>query len=76
MPTRQVPSVQPLWVIKTPKDGVHVLTFHMQLYKHMELSMWHFTGSILQVSCLYFPKGGRISIMSKINIGSNSNEYY
>jgi hypothetical protein len=24
----------------------------------------------------YFPNGGRISVMSKTNIGSNSNEYY
>jgi hypothetical protein len=32
--------------------------------------------SILQVSYLYFSKGGRISIMSKTNTGSNSNEYY
>jgi hypothetical protein len=32
-------------------------------------------GSILQVSYLYFPKGGRISIMSKTNIERNSNEY-
>jgi hypothetical protein len=36
----------------------------------------HFTRSILQVSYLYFFKGGRISIMSKTNIESNSNEYY
>jgi hypothetical protein len=27
-------------------------------------------------SYLIFPKGGRISIMSKTNTGSNSNEYY
>jgi hypothetical protein len=32
--------------------------------------------SILQVSYLYFPKGGRVSIMPKTNTGSNSNEYY
>jgi hypothetical protein len=50
--------------------------FLMQLHKHKELSMLHFTGSILQVSYLYFPKGGRISIMSKANTESNSNEYY
>jgi hypothetical protein len=34
------------------------------------------TGSILRVLYLYFPKGGRISIMSKANTESNSNEYY
>jgi hypothetical protein len=34
------------------------------------------TRSILQVSYLYFPKGGRFSIMSKTNTGSNSKEYY
>jgi hypothetical protein len=32
--------------------------------------------ALLQVSYLYFPKGGRISIMSKTNRESNSNEYY
>jgi hypothetical protein len=31
---------------------------------------------ILQVSYLDFPKGGRISIISKTNTGNNSNEYY
>jgi hypothetical protein len=31
-----------------------------------------FTGSILQVSYLYFPKGGSTSIISKINIRNNS----
>jgi hypothetical protein len=36
----------------------------------------HVYGSILQVSFLYFPKGGRISIMSKTNTESNSKEYY
>jgi hypothetical protein len=29
-----------------------------------------------EVSYLYFPKGGRIYIMSKTNIKSNFNEYY
>jgi hypothetical protein len=53
-----------------------VLTFHIQLRKSVELSMQHFNGSILQVSYLYFLKGGRISIMSKTNTGTNSNEYY
>jgi hypothetical protein len=53
-----------------------MLTFPMQLCKRMELSMLHFTGSILQVSYLYFSKGGSISIISKTNTGSNSNEYY
>jgi hypothetical protein len=53
-----------------------VLTFHMQLHKRTELSMYHFTGSILQVSYLYFSKGGSISIMSETNTGSKSNEYY
>jgi hypothetical protein len=47
----------------------------MQLRKRMELSMQHFTGSILQVSYLYFSKRERISIMSKANTGSNSNGY-
>jgi hypothetical protein len=50
-----------------------LLTFCMQLRRRMELSMWHFTESILQVSYLYFPKGGLISIMSKTNTRSNSN---
>jgi hypothetical protein len=50
--------------------------FLMQLHKHTELSMWHFTESILQVSYLYFTRGGRISIMSKTNTESNSNGYY
>jgi hypothetical protein len=36
----------------------------------------HRTGSILQVSYLYFPKGGRISIMSKTNTESKSNKNY
>jgi hypothetical protein len=31
---------------------------------------------ILQVSYLDFPKGGRISIISKTNTRNNSNEYY
>jgi hypothetical protein len=31
---------------------------------------------MLEVSYLYFPKGGRISIMSKTNTESNANEYY
>jgi hypothetical protein len=31
---------------------------------------------ILHISYLYFTNGGRISIMSKTNIESNSNEYY
>jgi hypothetical protein len=53
-----------------------VLMFRMQLHKHTELSMLHFTESILQVSYLYFPKGERIAIMSKTNTGSNSNKYY
>jgi hypothetical protein len=30
----------------------------------------------LQVRYLYFPKGGRIFIMSKTNTGCNANEYY
>jgi hypothetical protein len=41
-----------------------------------ELSMQHFIESILHVSYLYFPKGVRISIMSKTNKESNTNEYY
>jgi hypothetical protein len=53
-----------------------LLMFLMQLCKHMELSMYHFIRSILQVSYLYFPKGGRISIVSKTNTEGNSNEYY
>jgi hypothetical protein len=53
-----------------------LLTFHMQLHKRTELSMWHFTESILQVSYLYFPKRGMISIISKTNTGGNSNAYY
>jgi hypothetical protein len=48
-----------------------VLTFLMQLHKHMELSIYHFTRSILQVLHLYFPKGGITSIMSKINTWNN-----
>jgi hypothetical protein len=55
---------------------VLLLMFRMQLRKRTELSKQHFTGSILQVSYLYFPKGGRISIMSKTNTESKSNEYY
>jgi hypothetical protein len=51
--------------------GVRVLTFLMQLRKRTKLSIYHFTGSILQVSYLHFPKGRRISIMSKTNIESN-----
>jgi hypothetical protein len=53
-----------------------MLTFRMQLHKRTELSMYHFTESILQVLYLYFPKRGMISIMSKTNTGSNFNEYY
>jgi hypothetical protein len=53
-----------------------MLLFRMQHRKRTKLSMQHFTGSILQVMYLYFPKGGRIYIMSKTNTGSNSNEYY
>jgi hypothetical protein len=53
-----------------------LLMFLMHLHKRIELSMYHFTGSILHVLYLYFPKGGGISIMSKTNIESNSNEYY
>jgi hypothetical protein len=37
---------------------------------------FHLVRSTLQVSFLYFPKVGRISIMSKTNTESNSNEYY
>jgi hypothetical protein len=50
------------------------VSYHFR--KRTELSMYHFTGSIVQVSYLYFPKGERISIMSKTNTGSNSNDYY
>jgi hypothetical protein len=57
-------------------DSGKVLMFLMQLHKRTELSMSHFIGSILQVLYLYFPKGGRISVMSKTNTESNSNEYY
>jgi hypothetical protein len=35
-----------------------------------------FHREFLQVSYLYFSMGGRISIMSKTNTESNSNEYY
>jgi hypothetical protein len=48
-----------------------LLTFRMQLRKRTELSIYHFTGNIFQVSYLYFPKRRRISIMSKTNTGSN-----
>jgi hypothetical protein len=48
----------------------------MQLRKHKELSVYHFIESILQASYLYFSKEGMISIMSKTNTESNSNEYY
>jgi hypothetical protein len=41
-----------------------LLMFLMQLRKRTKLSMYHFTRSILQVSYLYFPKGGSTSIMS------------
>jgi hypothetical protein len=41
-----------------------------QAYK---ILMYHFTGSIFQVSYLYFSKEGSTSIMSKTNIGNNSN---
>jgi hypothetical protein len=57
-------------------DACGLLMFLMQLHKRTELSIWHFTRSILQVSYLYFPNGGRISTMSKTNTESNSNEYY
>jgi hypothetical protein len=50
--------------------------FLIQLHKRTELSMYHLTESILQVLYLYFPKGERISMMSKTSIESNSNEYY
>jgi hypothetical protein len=30
----------------------------------------------LRTIFIFFPKGGRISIMSKTNTGSNFNEYY
>jgi hypothetical protein len=53
-----------------------VLMFLMQLHMRTKLAMYNFTGSILQMSYLYFPKRGRISIMSKTNTESNSNEYY
>jgi hypothetical protein len=52
---------------------VFFLILHIIIDIHKER---HFTESILQVSYLYFPNGGRISIMSKTNTGSNSNEYY
>jgi hypothetical protein len=57
-------------------ERVRVLTFLMQLRKYTKLSMQHFIGSILQASYLYFPKRGRISIMSKTNRESKSNDYY
>jgi hypothetical protein len=50
--------------------------FRILLHKRMELSMKHFTGSILQVSYLYFSNGGMIFIMFKTNTESYSNEYY
>jgi hypothetical protein len=33
---------------------------------------WEYAPAII----FMYPKGGRISIMSKTNTGSNSNEYY
>jgi hypothetical protein len=44
--------------------SVPLFMFLMQLRKHMELSMNHFIGNILQVSYLYFSKGEGISIRS------------
>jgi hypothetical protein len=65
-----------VWGVGAHKMHIFMLMFFMQLRKRMDLLMYHFTGSILQVSYLYFPKGGRISIMSKSNTESNSNKYY
>jgi hypothetical protein len=59
-----------------PLDLDALLMFRMQLHKCTELSMYYFTRSILQISYLYFLKGGMISVMSKTNTVSNSNEYY
>jgi hypothetical protein len=54
------------WAIKLT---IYVLTFLMQLRKHTELSMLHFTGGILQVSYLLNPMGSSNSIMSKMYTG-------
>jgi hypothetical protein len=53
--------------------GVDISYAALQAHRIVNVALhW----SILQVLYLYFPKGERISIMSKTNTESNSNEYY
>jgi hypothetical protein len=57
-------------------DFVQVLNINRKHPTKNEYFPKHIEFTTILVSYLYFPNGGRISIMSETNTGSNSNEYY
>jgi hypothetical protein len=56
-----------------PEMLVDVSYVAPQVYEIINVALqWEYARGIIFI----FPKGGRISIMSKTNTESNSNEYY